>query len=84
MKNNIQKAIDQIGEYAVSKAIGAAVLHRCEIHGMYACPTGQEPSCPLCPDPNGTDATQVEHYIDMKNFLDPTSGTNPQQKAYGV
>lgn len=78
MKNNIQNAIDQVGMDAVSKSIGAVALHNCDVHGMYL---ANEDGCPLCPKANGTSATEVEHYIDIKELVDPTSGINPGQKA---
>lgn len=86
MKNELQKAIDQIGQDAVSKAIPVGTrIGLCDLHGAYMVNMASEMICPICPPvpkANGTDATEVEHYIDME----PVQGTNPQQKLnpYGV
>ena len=78
MKTALQKAMDQIGEEAVIKAIPAgAKLGRCDVHGAYL--VMGEACCPICPDPNGMDATQVEHYINLREAVG-IDGTNPQQK----
>ena len=80
MKNQLQKAIDQIGKDAVSKAIPVGSrIGICDLHGAYMVNQASEMVCPICPslpNANGTDATQVEHYIDMT----PVQGTNPQQR----
>jgi hypothetical protein len=84
--NGLQKAIDQIGELAVRKAIPQGYgIGRCTLHGAYMVAPTQEPCCPICPatpPANGTTATDVEHYIDMQ----PVKGANPQQQVnpYGV
>lgn len=79
MKNNIQTAIDQVGIEAVSKSIGAVALGNCDLHGMYA--VVGDTGCPLCPNANGTTASEVEHFLDIKALYDPTSGHNPGQVA---
>lgn len=73
-KNNIQHAIEQVGIDAVQKSLGTMALGNCDVHGHYL--MGTEATCPLCPAPNGTTATQVEHFINVN----PIDGTNPQQK----
>ena len=78
-KSNIQRAIEQLGEETVRKSITHAgiSLGFCDLHGHYAF-TG-DAKCPLCPDANGTTATDVEHYIDVREAVG-IDGTNPQQK----
>lgn len=77
MKNNIQNAIDQVGYEAVAKSIGAHIqLGNCTMHGQYV---QSDIGCPLCPSANGDTASEVEHYINVKNILDPASGANPGQ-----
>ena len=84
MKNELQKAIEQIGYEAVRKAIPVgAKMGNCDLHGMYMMAPDATalccPSCPNLPDPNGVTATDVEHYINIKDALDPSSGDNPGQ-----
>lgn len=83
-KSGLQKAIDQIGEDAVRKSIPlGAKIGMCDLHGAYMVNIGSEMVCPICPtvpEPNGTNATDIDHYIDVKEFVDPTSGINPGQK----
>jgi hypothetical protein len=89
-KNGLQKAIDQIGKDAVIKAIPmGSRIGMCDLHGAYMVHSSSELCCPICPatpPANGETPTEVEHYIDLKNLLDPASGTNPGQKInpYGV
>lgn len=80
-KNNIQHAIDQLGIDVVSKSLHTSGIHlgNCDLHGQYA--YKETPNCPLCPAPNGVTATEVEHFIDIKDAMDYTSGNNPGQKA---
>lgn len=93
MKNGLQAVIDQIGIDSVRKSMGAIHIGQCDAHGSY----GYNPSsttaghdlCPLCPhleNSNGTSATEVEHYLDIKAAIDPTDGNNPGVKAnpYGL
>ena len=71
-KNELQKAVDQLGKDTVEKSIGVPVSC-CDVHGCYVGDT-----CPLCPKANGTGANDVEHFIDMNPMQQ--LGTNPQQK----
>lgn len=86
--NELQKAVNQIGYDAVSKAIPlGARLGNCDIHGVYMVNSEAEICCPICPNTppaNGTTATQVEHFINVNPMQ--AVGTNPQQKInpYGV
>ena len=83
MKNGLQKAIEQIGEASVLKSIptGARIC-RCDLHGHYMVMADiTQPMCPLCPATppnNGTTATEVEHYIDIREAIG-NDGINPQQ-----
>lgn len=79
--NQLQKIINQVGYEAVAKSITHAGMSIgfCDLHGHYNFTSSA--SCPTCPNPNGTDATEVEHYIDIKEAISPTAGTNPGQKA---
>jgi hypothetical protein len=76
--NHIQKAIDQIGMDIVTRYLPKGMkLYPCDIHGYFlAHYTEDKPTCPLCikhdPVAEGTTATQVEHWIDIKNGIDPT------------
>lgn len=77
VRNNIQKAIDQVGYEAVMKSMGGIQLGNCTMHGQYAMVS--DGTCPICPNPNGTTPTEVEHYINIKDMVDPASGANPGQ-----
>jgi hypothetical protein len=83
MKTELQKAIDQIGEEAVSKSIPkGASIGRCQLHGSYLMMADSQGSCPICPampDANGTDASDVEHYINVREIVG-MDGANPQQR----
>lgn len=87
-KNSIQHAIDQIGLDAVKKSIGIdshadLAMAYCDLHGNYAYLTANKPNCPTCPHlpaPNGTAATEVEHFINVNPIQDlqnPGQKTNP-------
>lgn len=80
-KTQLQKAIDQIGMEAVQKSITHAGISIgfCDLHGHYGFTTDK--TCPLCPSANGQTATEVEHFINIKEAIDPTAGINPGQKA---
>lgn len=84
MKTELQKAIDQIGLDTVSKSMPVgATLGNCDLHGMYMVGPEQSVLCPVCPalpDPNGTPASKVEHFIAVRDAISPASGTNPGQK----
>lgn len=84
MKNGLQEVIAQIGIDGLQKSMPHIHVGNCDLHGQYA--FEKEPSCPLCPTPNGETATHVEHFLDIKNVSDHTSGHNPGQKAnpYGL
>lgn len=74
-KNEIQKAIDQIGMVGVVRYLPKGMkLHNCEMHGMYLNHySAKEPNCPICASStsgcggNGTTATEIEHLIDLKD-----------------
>ncbi len=88
MKTSLEKVISQIGLGMVLKSIPAGyTIHNCELHGRYMSAPNTKVSCSLCPatpPANGTDASTVEHYIQ----IDPAHnlGTNPNQKInpYGI
>lgn len=88
--NGLQKAIDQVGIDAVSKAIPAGSrIGMCDIHGAYMVHSASELVCPICPvlpDANGETATDIEHYIDIQDAMTGLGGTNPGQKVnpYGI
>ena len=73
MKTELQKSIDQIGIDTVVRCLRGANIHYCEMHGHYATAKDSEPTCPVCAltvgngTGNGTTATEVEHYIDIKD-----------------
>lgn len=77
MKNYIQSTIEQVGLDAVVKSIGHGHLGNCDLHGMYI--VSGDSGCPLCPSMNGSTASEVEHYINVKQLVDPASGHNPGQ-----
>lgn len=76
--NAIQKSIDQIGLEAMVRYLPKGMkLHPCDMHGHFLTHyTNTEPLCPLCikhdPSAEGTTATQVEHWIDLRDGIDPT------------
>ena len=82
MQNTIQKAIDQIGLAGVAKYLPKGMkLHTCEMHGMYLQHyTQSTPSCPACAHwaslngGNGTTATEIEHFIDVKDHINEVLG----------
>ncbi|MMZ43585.1 hypothetical protein D1872_51450 [compost metagenome] len=80
-KNTIQKSIDQIGLSAVERYLPKGMrIHPCDIHGHFlAHYTDENPICPLCikhnPQAEGTNATDVELYIDLRDSIRPP--TNP-------
>ena len=78
----LQKAVDQIGAMGINEryAPKGMKLFNCEIHGAYLGHyTDPNPLCPLChaatAGGNGTTATQVEHFIDVRDMVAPP--TNP-------
>ena len=78
--------VKSIGVDGVQKYLPKGMkLNYCDLHGHYLQHYSGDGLCPLCtghnPEADGTTATQVEHYIDIRDAIDPTSGTNPQQKA---
>jgi hypothetical protein len=77
MKNNIQNAIDQLGYDVVRKSMGDIQIGNCTMHGQYA--MVNEGLCPICPSPNGTTPTEIEHYIDIIDMVSPASHANPGQ-----
>lgn len=78
-KNNLQKAIDQVGLEAVVRYLPKGMsLHNCTMHGKYLAhytTPADKLTCPLCnfptQDGNGTTATEVEHYIDIRDAVAP-------------
>lgn len=72
-KNELQKAVDQIGIDAVVKAIPSGTrIGMCDMHGAYMVNSESELTCPICPAipaPNGVTATEVELYIDIRDAL---------------
>lgn len=78
-KSMLQVAIDQLGIETVSKSISHAGMSIgfCDLHGHYGFTTNK--SCPACPSANGVTATEVEHYINVREAVG-IDGTNPQQK----
>lgn len=78
-KNGMQNVMDQIGYDAVAKSITHAGMSIgfCDVHGHYGFTTDK--SCPACPSANGVTATDVEHYINVREVVG-IDGTNPQQK----
>ena len=80
-KSGLQKAIDQIGITPIAEKYypkGMRVL-QCQIHGAYmAHYTDPNPVCPTCmtitncSEGNGTTATEMEHYIDLRDMCSPT------------
>ena len=71
----LQKSIDQIGLETVTRYLPKGMkLHNCEMHGMYASHYKEtSPLCPICPsinpEGNGTTASQVELFIDLKDAI---------------
>lgn len=82
--NDLQKSIDQIGMEGVVKYLPKGMsLHPCDLHGHFLTHyTDKQPTCPLCikqdPSANGTNATEVEHWIDLKDTVQATTGFRPQ------
>ena len=84
--NGLQKAVDQIGIVCIREKYepkGFKVCN-CEVHGYYLAPAGEEnPQCPRCqevvevPGGNGTTATEVEHYINVRDMVVPPTNPHP-------
>lgn len=76
-QNNLQKAIDQIGEINVLKYLPKGMkLHGCDIHGKFLAHYKENnPLCPLCSmsanagEANGTTASQVELFINLTDAV---------------
>lgn len=74
-KNELQKSIDQIGEGTVLRYLPKGMkVHPCDIHGNFLSHyKDKNPLCPLCSadtgDGNGTTASEVELFIDMRDGL---------------
>lgn len=87
--NGIDEAIEQIGFDRVLKSMKVEGIGYCDVHGSYGMVKDNN-LCPLCPHDNnagnGTTASEVEHYLDVKELVDYTTGHNPGQKAnpYGI
>ncbi len=79
----LQKSIDQIGIDAVTRYLPkGAKLHSCPLHGHFlAHYKDVDPTCAMCTSTGageGTTATQMEHWIDMKDEVQHTVGFRPQ------
>lgn len=80
MKNNIQKAVDQIGELTVLRYLPKGMkLHDCPMHGKFLAHYKDEnPLCPLCNmdsgSGNGTTATDMQHYIEIRDAVQQGTG----------
>ena len=76
-KSVLSKAIDDIGLSAVARYLPKGYkIYPCDIHGHFlAHYTDREPVCPLCihhdPVADGVTATQIEHYIDLRDGINP-------------
>lgn len=81
--NGLQKAIEQLGEITVQRYLPKGMaMHNCDIHGGFLSHyKDSNPLCPLCITPetkaNGTDASDVELYINLRDALAPA--TNPHE-----
>lgn len=90
-KHPMEDVIKSIGIDGAQKYLpkGMKLLY-CDLHGHYLQHYKTDGLCPLCvahdAKAEGTTATEVEHYINIRDLIDPTNGTNPGQKAnpYGV
>lgn len=83
MKNEIQKAIDQVGQDAIQRYLPKGMkLNPCAIHGHYLTHyTDSLAVCPLCIKTGtgeGVTATQVEHWINLKDSVQAMTGFRPQ------
>lgn len=79
----IQKSIDQIGIEAVTRYLPkGAKLHSCPLHGYFlAHYKDTDPICSACTSTGsgeGTTATSVEHWINIKDEVQHTVGYRPQ------
>jgi hypothetical protein len=87
-KTVLQSVIEQIGDSIINKSIPmGARIGRCQLHGAYLILGGNEPNCPICPSlpsANGTDATEVEHYIDINQSINPQHNPGQLTNPYGV
>lgn len=76
-KTGLQKAIDQLGLDAVQRYLPKGMkINNCDMHGSYLSHyTQDQPICPLCithnPAAEGTTATEVEHYLDIRDGINP-------------
>jgi hypothetical protein len=80
-KNELQKAIDHLGYDATVRYLPRGMrIDNCDVHGGFLTHyKAKEALCPLCikqdPAANGTTATEVEHFINIRDVLAP--GQNP-------
>jgi len=76
-KSVLSKAIDDIGLLAVARYLPKGYkIYPCDLHGHFlAHYSDKNPLCPLCihadPHANGTTATEIEHWIDLKDGINP-------------
>jgi len=81
---NLQKSIDQIGLAAVQRYLPKGLkIHPCDIHGSFLSHySDTNPICSLCvshnPAAEGTTASSIEHWIDLKDHVQATTGYRPQ------
>lgn len=78
--SNLQKAIDQIGQEVILERYQpkGMKLHFCQIHGAFLSHySDKNPECTTCREMmasnegNGTTATQVEHFINIRDMIAP-------------
>ena len=86
----LQKAIDQIGIAPIQAVMpNDGQVFFCEIHGHYLVPKGAEDTlCPICKTPDtdaeGTTASEVELYIDLKDATQETPVDGIRRHAQGI
>ena len=83
IQSGLQKSIDQLGMELVTRYLPKGMkIHPCDLHGHYLAHYKEpDPVCPLCIKTGGgegTSATDIEHWINIKDNVQAATGFRPQ------
>lgn len=85
LHKSIEAVLGQLGTEAFNRYLPKGMrLHNCAVHGNYLAhysSPADKLSCPTCSiattNGNGTTATAVQHYIDMRDQVERETGYRP-------